>query len=317
MAVASANARRIFGTAYEDTQTLFRSEDTREFLTLSIRDIYEECLRIDDKLALNKRIRNMRRVRPFLEGIERYSKVIEPLCNGTPFLPWIWAPTKLILQISAEHESAVEKIVSAYGRIGDVLPRLNRLSSTLVDEVDFQQILAFVFADILEFHREAYKFLHRPGWKLLFDALVTGFNRRLDHILSSLAHHSDMIDREANAINICRAEEWRRKAIEDATRQEELLASTQLKNVLAWLNTRDAEQENELNRHLEQIHANSCLWIRQHPLVKPWLSSSSQSCVLWVHGAPGAGQSQHAGSWGSLRCDYAKSSQARVCSPPP
>lgn len=38
-------------------------------------------------------------VSPFLRGMEHYSKVVEMLCNGTPYLAWIWAPVRLILTI--------------------------------------------------------------------------------------------------------------------------------------------------------------------------------------------------------------------------
>ncbi|EUC41875.1 hypothetical protein COCMIDRAFT_57997, partial [Bipolaris oryzae ATCC 44560] len=39
----------------------------------------------------------MARLDPFLRGMEHYSKVVEVLCNGTPYLAWIWAPVKLML----------------------------------------------------------------------------------------------------------------------------------------------------------------------------------------------------------------------------
>jgi hypothetical protein len=35
-----------------------------------------------------------------LRGMEHYSKVVEVLCNGTPYLSWIWAPIKLMLMVS-------------------------------------------------------------------------------------------------------------------------------------------------------------------------------------------------------------------------
>ena len=69
-----------------------------------------------------------------------------------------------VVKMASDHANAIEKIVVAYGRIGEILPRLNRLGSALCkDEDDFQHVLAILFADILEFHGEAYKFLRRPG----------------------------------------------------------------------------------------------------------------------------------------------------------
>ena len=133
------------------------------------------------------------------------------------------------------------------------------------------------------------------GWKLLFDALWRGFSQRFDHILTCLARHSDMIDREAHSISICRAEELRRKAAEDYEKQETLLANTQLQGVLAWLNVQDWQQEDELDQHVRCIHANSCSWIQQHSKVQPWLSCSRCSYILWINGNPGAGEAFLAG----------------------
>jgi hypothetical protein len=57
--------------------------------------------------------------------------------------------------------SAFEKLVEAYGKIADMLPRLDRLESTLHDDHNVQKVLALVYADIVEFHRRAYKFVRR------------------------------------------------------------------------------------------------------------------------------------------------------------
>lgn len=102
-------------------------------------------------------------------------------------------------------------------------------------------------------------------------------------------HHSDLIDREAASIDIVRAEEWRRKAVEDTRKQEDLYASTQFSSVLTWLNVQDYQQEDKLEQHLEQIHSNSCQWFRDHEKARLWLASSEQKNILWVSGNPGAG----------------------------
>jgi hypothetical protein len=57
--------------------------------------------------------------------------------------------------------SAFEKLIEAYGKIADLLPRLDRLSAALGADVNFQNVLALVYSDILEFHRRAYKFVRR------------------------------------------------------------------------------------------------------------------------------------------------------------
>jgi hypothetical protein len=53
--------------------------------------------------------------------------------------------------------------MTAYGQIADLMPRFDRLGMALIDKPDFQQALAVVYSDILEFHKHSYKFFRRNG----------------------------------------------------------------------------------------------------------------------------------------------------------
>ena len=49
--------------------------------------------------------------------------------------------------------------------IAEAMPRFDKLSTAFKDDSNFQHILGYFYADILEFHRRAYK-LFRQGGKL-------------------------------------------------------------------------------------------------------------------------------------------------------
>lgn len=66
-------------------------------------------------------------------------------------------------KISSDHLSAFEKLIDAYGKIADVLPRFDRLNAALKNDHNFQAVVALMYADVLEFHRRAYKFIRRRG----------------------------------------------------------------------------------------------------------------------------------------------------------
>lgn len=53
--------------------------------------------------------------------------------------------------------------MTAYAQIGELLPRFDRLSIAFQNQPDFQQALACVYSDIIDFHRHAYKFVRRNG----------------------------------------------------------------------------------------------------------------------------------------------------------
>lgn len=42
-----------------------------------------------------------------------------------------------------------------------MLPRLDRLGYALADDHNFQNVLALVYSDVIEFHRRAYKFVRK------------------------------------------------------------------------------------------------------------------------------------------------------------
>jgi hypothetical protein len=70
-------------------------------------------------------------------------------------------------QVTVDSIGAFEKLIEAYGKIGDMLPRLDRLGNALVNDHNFQSVLALVYSDIIEFHRRAYKFVRRKCELLL------------------------------------------------------------------------------------------------------------------------------------------------------
>lgn len=177
----SAQARLTLQDAFDRFACSVSQDDYRAFQNTELQDVRDEALKIERQLRARRTQRNMARLEPFLLGLEHYSKVMEVLCNGTPYLSWIWAPIKLMLsvglvmrlhtapygsltsqcQVTMDSLSAFEKLIEAYGKIADLLPRLDRLSAALGTDINFQNVLALVYSDILEFHRRAYKFVRR------------------------------------------------------------------------------------------------------------------------------------------------------------
>ena len=58
--------------------------------TSSIDDVKLAIRQVDQQLAARQRLRNMERLTPFVDAVERYSKAIDVVANGTQYLPWIW-----------------------------------------------------------------------------------------------------------------------------------------------------------------------------------------------------------------------------------
>lgn len=159
----SAAARQTIRAAFEDLDRTITPADSREFRTATLQHIRDAALEIENQLAARGWLRNTRRLMPLFRGMEHYSKVMDTLCNGTPYLPWIWAPITLILRVASEHVEAFEQIIKGYAQLAESLVRFEILDSAFKDNHHFQQTLAVFYADILQFHKHAYKFVRRSG----------------------------------------------------------------------------------------------------------------------------------------------------------
>lgn len=65
-------------------------DDARTFESTRLEDVWRAVREIESTQRQRQSAQNLRRVEPLLKGIEKYAKVIEVLCNGTPFMPYIW-----------------------------------------------------------------------------------------------------------------------------------------------------------------------------------------------------------------------------------
>lgn len=79
-----------FSTAFERLKEVVSKEDARSFNSTTMEDVWTSARDIERHLESRRSLRGFRRIQPFLAGIEQYSKVVEVLCNGTPYLPYIW-----------------------------------------------------------------------------------------------------------------------------------------------------------------------------------------------------------------------------------
>lgn len=160
---ASVPARQTMDKAFRDLEQTIAPQDSRQFHCTTLDDVRKAARDIERELAARRSLRNMRRLTPLFQGMEHYSKSMDILCNGTPFLPWVWSPITLILRIASEYVEAFEQIIKGYSRIAESLKRFEILSQAFASEPGFQETMAAIYDDILQFHKHAYRFVSRNG----------------------------------------------------------------------------------------------------------------------------------------------------------
>lgn len=67
------------------------------------------------------------------------------------------------MQLASENLDAFKNILEGYSQIAASLPRFDRLGAALSADLNFQEILAVFYADVLTFHDFTYKFVKRNG----------------------------------------------------------------------------------------------------------------------------------------------------------
>ncbi|KAI1742969.1 hypothetical protein F4680DRAFT_388566 [Xylaria scruposa] len=298
--IPSAGAKQTIKVAFESLDKTILPSDSRSFAETTLQDVRTSALQLEEQLAARRALRNMRRLDPLFKGLQHYSKVVEILCNGTPYLAWIWAPITLILKIASDYVEAFEKIINAYSRIADSLKIFEFLNKAFASDNDFQQTLAVFYADILEFHQYAYKFITRNGWKLLFLTSWGRFQRRFNSKLEDMKRHERLIDKEANARNIAEAREmrqeirqWRQENLEQIERLEREESEKQYHSIASWLKVDDSEQQEIYNAlHSEgQNYLGTCDWALKNKHVRLFFKKKPVTQALWLHGVPGSGKS--------------------------
>ncbi|KAJ8128624.1 hypothetical protein O1611_g5011 [Lasiodiplodia mahajangana] len=297
---SSTLARRTMKSAFDDIKSTIAPDDSRNFDTTTLEDVKTAALDIENQMAARQELRNMRRLMPLFQGMEHYSHVIEILCNGTPYLSWIWAPISLILRIASEYIDAFEQVIRGYARISESLERFSTLSKAFSKDADFQQTLAVFYSDIMLFHKHAYQFVRRNSWKLFFLTSWGRFQRRLDNLLDDMKHHEKLIDLQANASNIAEAKKmredikvWKEESLANIRQLNEKESTKQYESIVAWLKADESDQLGILDTISSESSQlpGTCSWVLKNPKIRSWFQRSPDTSVLWLQGKPGSGKS--------------------------
>jgi len=90
MASLGATLPLSFSIAFERLKDSVSKDDARSFASTTMEDVWTAAKAIERQLESRRSLRGFHRIQPFLSGLEQYSKVIEVLCNQTPYLAFIW-----------------------------------------------------------------------------------------------------------------------------------------------------------------------------------------------------------------------------------
>jgi hypothetical protein len=110
-------ARRTMRTAFEELERTVTPAESKFIRSTTLEQIRIEALHIEKQMAARQALCNMRRFDPLLDGLKHYADAVDILCNGTPFLSWIWSPITLILKVASDYTDSFQQIMAGYSKV--------------------------------------------------------------------------------------------------------------------------------------------------------------------------------------------------------
>lgn len=84
----------VFSSVLSAFRRRLTPQDITDFQSTTLEDLKDEITTIQRTQAQRRGFRNLNKIRPFINGIEQYSKVIEVFVNAKPgIMAFIWVRT--------------------------------------------------------------------------------------------------------------------------------------------------------------------------------------------------------------------------------
>ena len=153
----------------------------------------------------------------------------------------------------------------------------------------------------LHFNSSDHAILSYIAWKTVFDSLWKTFDPRFQGILENLRKHRDLVDQEANALNIVEGKAWRTQQLEqmrqsrveraeEIERVENQRIRSQTREAVAWFGAAE-DQEDLLLKLSRACDGDDDHWVLKEPTIMRWLEPAESHAFVWLNGKPGAGES--------------------------
>ncbi|UKZ73066.1 hypothetical protein TrVFT333_000706 [Trichoderma virens FT-333] len=300
---ASLEAQRMMREAFMELERVIMVSDRAQLKNVTLEDVQQAALQIEKQLAASQSLRNMRRLAPLFTGLEHYSQTIEVLCNGTPYLPWLWAPIKLILKISSDYIEAFEQIIKVYSRLAEPLARFSLFSHSFSNNIEVQKPWRYITPTFSSFTVKLISLFDEMcylAWQRLFATSWGRFQRRFNHIFADLKAHEDLVDKTAIAANLSESkdmreklQDWRQQEINKLKQEEEDRASNEFHAILSVLKVDETHQIKVFDNLVAEANKNpgSCSWILQQPKIQSWARCDRATQFAVMHGCVGSGKS--------------------------
>ncbi|KAI2626752.1 hypothetical protein GGR54DRAFT_483461 [Hypoxylon sp. NC1633] len=290
--MASTNNASVFEAALVQFKSGLKKKDQDNFKNATLQGLLNEIENIQTAQHSKRRGENLGKLKPFIEAMDQFGKVIEVFGNTNVMVAFVWGPTKFLLQIAATYSDAFHELVDMYAELGESLPLLLRYEDLFRGDSNMQKVLAFIYKDILEFHRLALKYFQQPMWKQLWQATWKTHKSRFQPLIDDIRGHGNLVQAQATASQI---EQYQKETAAQAL-QIQSITDTQemqrLRELISWLGAPNVENDQYHYSKVRDECPGTGRWLLDIQVFKEWIDPRFPTIppLLWMTGMPGAGK---------------------------
>ncbi|KAF8241833.1 hypothetical protein K440DRAFT_608109 [Wilcoxina mikolae CBS 423.85] len=257
----------------------------------TIDHVYQVTRDIQAQQANNKTMRNMNKIRPYIEGLQKYTEVIGIFVQAKPdILALIWGPIKFVLQAACSYLHGYDKLLDVFNDIGLSLPQFQQIEEIFRGNDQITNYLGLFYKEIVDFHFHVLKFFRATKWNRIFDAIWPQYEDIFTVIQQNIEKHKGLIDRQVNIVVIKEARNEREEALRRHQEERDFRELTRLEKNISHHTRAYAERLHDIE---DKYCADTGNWIFTDPRFQSWINanaSDSKQRLLWLAGIPGAGK---------------------------
>lgn len=139
----------------------------------SIDEVYTFTYRLQNDQSKRQGLRNLSKIKPYLDRLKEYAAVIEVFVQAKPdVLALIWGPIKFLLQMSDNSTQSFDAILEAMAGIGNKLPVFEAYTNMFETSVRVLDVLVLFYKDILDFYEIVLNFFSAKRLDAMLPSLL-------------------------------------------------------------------------------------------------------------------------------------------------
>lgn len=113
----ATNPRTDFQKVLDPFLARLTSDEKEDFQFTSLNDVQVAVMKIQAEQGQRRSMRNLTRIKGFLEAMEQFGKVVEVFLNASEILCFIWGPMKFLLLTASNFVESFDILLDAYKKV--------------------------------------------------------------------------------------------------------------------------------------------------------------------------------------------------------